>query len=115
MTMNLYDDKNAFWIESPYARVPRPSVRQPDGLILSTMEQMNRYELVQGTHSRSGEQLDTWQAVFSTVGRRRISQAHLQQAHRRDRSRSREVLEGTLRSQRHHAARLENSRPQTRR
>jgi Putative esterase len=68
MTMNLYDDSNAFWIESPYAHVPRPSVRQPDGLILSTMEQMNRYELVQGTHSRSGEQLDTWQAVFSTVG-----------------------------------------------
>ena len=68
MTMNLYDDKNAFWIESPYARVPRPSVREPDGLLLSTMEQMNRYELVQGTHSRSGEQLDTWQAVFSTVG-----------------------------------------------
>jgi hypothetical protein len=68
MTMNLYDDKNAFWIESPYARVPRPSVRASDGLVLSTMEQMNRYELVQGTHSRSGEQLDTWQAVFSTVG-----------------------------------------------
>jgi hypothetical protein len=68
MTMNLYDDKNAFWIESPYARVPRPSVRESDGEVLSTMEQMNRYELVQGTHSRSGEQLDTWQAVFSTVG-----------------------------------------------
>jgi hypothetical protein len=68
MTMNLYEDKNAFWIESPYARVPRPSVRQSDGLVLSTMEQMNRYELVQGTHSRSGEQLDTWQAVFSSVG-----------------------------------------------
>lgn len=68
MTMNLYDDKNAFWIETPYARVPRPSVREPDGLILSTMEQMNRYELVQGTHSRSGEQLDTWQAVFSSLG-----------------------------------------------
>ena len=68
MTMNLYDDKNAFWIESPYGRVPRPSVRQTDGLILGTMEQMNRYELVQGTHSRSGEQLDTWEAVFSAVG-----------------------------------------------
>src|SRR4029077_17574946 len=68
MTMNLYEDKNAFWIESPYARVPRPSVRASDGLVLSTMAQMNRYELVQGTHSRSGEQLDTWQAVFSTVG-----------------------------------------------
>jgi hypothetical protein len=68
MSTNLYDDKNAFWIESPLARIPRPSVRQPDGLILSTMEQMNRYELVQGTHSRSGEQFDIWQAVFSTVG-----------------------------------------------
>jgi hypothetical protein len=68
MTANLYDDKNAFWLESPYARVPRPSVRQPDGLILSTMEQMNRYELVQGTHGRSGEQFDIWQAVFSSVG-----------------------------------------------
>jgi len=67
-TTNLYEDKNAYWIETPYARVPRPSVRQPDGLILSTMEQMNRFELVQGTHGRSGEQLDTWQAVFSTVG-----------------------------------------------
>lgn len=68
MTMNLYEDKNAYWIESPYGKVPRPSVRQSDGLVLTTMEQMNRYELVQGTHSRSGEQLDTWQAVFSTVG-----------------------------------------------
>jgi len=68
MTMNLYDDKNAFWTDGIYGQVPRPSVRQPDGLVLSTMEQMNRYELVQGTHSRSGEQLDTWQAEFSSVG-----------------------------------------------
>jgi hypothetical protein len=68
MTMNLYEDKNAFSIDGPFGKVPRPSVRQPDGLILSTMEQMNRYEFVQGTHSRSGEQLDTWQAVFSSVG-----------------------------------------------
>jgi hypothetical protein len=68
MAMNLYDDKNAFTIDGPFGRVPRPSVRQPDGLVLSTMEQMNRYELVQGTHGRSGEQLDTWEAVFSTVG-----------------------------------------------
>jgi S-formylglutathione hydrolase FrmB len=68
MTMNLYDDSNAFWIDGIYGNVPRPSVRQPDGLVLATMEQMNRYEYVFGTHSRSGEQLDTWQAVFSSVG-----------------------------------------------
>jgi hypothetical protein len=67
-TADIYNDPNAFWIESPYARVPRPSMRQPDGLILSTMEQMNRYELVQGTHDRSGEQFDIWEAVFSSVG-----------------------------------------------
>jgi len=67
MTMNLYDDKNAYWIEGPFARVPRPAMRQADGLVLSTMEQMNRFELVQGTKGRSGEQLDAWQAVFSSV------------------------------------------------
>jgi hypothetical protein len=67
-TTNIYEDKNAFWIETPYSRVPRPSMRQPDGLVLSTMEMMNRYELVQGTHDRSGEQFDIWEAVFSPVG-----------------------------------------------
>jgi hypothetical protein len=67
-TTNLYDDKNAFWIDGAYGHVPRPSVRQPDGLVLSTMEQMNRYEYVMGTHTRSGEQFDIWQAVFSSVG-----------------------------------------------
>jgi len=68
MTMNLYEDKNAFWIEGPFGRVPRPAMRQPDGLVLSTMELMNRYELVLGTRGRSAEQLDAWQAVFSSVG-----------------------------------------------
>jgi hypothetical protein len=68
MTMNLYEDNNAFWVEGPFARVPRPAMRQADGLLLSTMEQMNRFELVQGTKSRSGEQLDAWQAYFSSVG-----------------------------------------------
>jgi S-formylglutathione hydrolase FrmB len=68
MTMNLYEDANAFWIDGPFARVPRPAMRQVDGLLIATMEQMNHYELVMGTHSRSGEQLDAWQAVFSSVG-----------------------------------------------
>ena len=68
VTTNLYEDKNAYFIETPYTRVPRPSMRKPDGLLLSTMEQMNRFELVQGTHDRSGEQFDIWEAVFSPVG-----------------------------------------------
>jgi hypothetical protein len=32
------------------------------------MEQANRYEYVMGTHSRSGEQWDIWQATFSPMG-----------------------------------------------
>ena len=68
MTINLYEDKNAFWVEGPFTREPRPAMRQADGLLISTMEQMNRFELVQGTKGRSAEQLDAWQAYFSTVG-----------------------------------------------
>jgi len=68
-TTNIYEDKNAFWIEGAFGRVPRPSMRQPDGLILSTMELMNHYELVLGTKDRSGEQFDIWEAVFSPAGK----------------------------------------------
>ena len=68
-TTNIYEDKNAYWIDGPFGHVPRPSMRQPDGLILSTMEMMNRYELVLGTKDRSGEQFDIWEAVFSPVGK----------------------------------------------
>ncbi len=68
MSMNLYEDKNAYWMEGPFGRAPRPAMRRADGLVLSTMDMMNRFELVQGTKSRSGQQLDAWQAVFSSVG-----------------------------------------------
>ncbi|HEV2388864.1 MAG TPA: alpha/beta hydrolase-fold protein [Candidatus Acidoferrales bacterium] len=66
--VNLYDDRNALWLEGPMARVPRPDMRETDGTVLTTMEQSNRYELVLGTHGRSTEQWDIWQAVFSPVG-----------------------------------------------
>src|SRR5581483_2926110 len=68
VTTNLYDDENAYFVEGPYGRVERPGARKPDGLVLSTMEQNNRYELVLGTKSRSGDQFDIWQAVFSPAG-----------------------------------------------
>ncbi len=65
---NLYEDKNAFFAEGPFARVARPMMRTTDGLVLNTMEGETRRELVLGTHSRSGDQFDIWQAVFSPVG-----------------------------------------------
>ncbi|MGB6360694.1 MAG: hypothetical protein WBF30_18100, partial [Candidatus Acidiferrales bacterium] len=43
-------------------------MRTTDGLVENTMEGETRRELVLGTHSRSGDQFDIWQAVFSPVG-----------------------------------------------
>jgi hypothetical protein len=66
--VNLYDDKNALWIEGPWSRVPRPAVREVDGSVVTTMDRENRRELVLGTHGRSTEQFNIWQAVFSPLG-----------------------------------------------
>ncbi len=67
-TVNIYDDENAFFRQGPFLQVPLPDKRKTNGILDSTMEQENRYELVLGTHSRSGEQWDIWQAVFSPMG-----------------------------------------------
>ena len=45
------------------------------GHVSVTLEQMNRLELVLGTKSRSGQQWDIWEAVYSPVGRRRLPEA----------------------------------------
>jgi hypothetical protein len=66
--INLYEDKNAYFIEGPHMRVPRPGHRDYRDLPTATMQQMNYYELALGTKSRSGQQFDIWEAVFSPVG-----------------------------------------------
>lgn len=66
--VDIYKDKNAFWYESDFKKVPRPSHRNYLGQIQATMEENNHYELVLGTHGRSGEQWDIWEAVFSPQG-----------------------------------------------
>ena len=66
--VNIYEDKNAFWQEGPFGRVPRPEMRTSDGNVLATMEPAVRREEVMGTHGRSAEQFGIWQAVFSPVG-----------------------------------------------
>ncbi len=68
MTVDIYGDKNAYWSEGPLRRTPRPANRDELGGTVSTMEQDNLRELVLGTKSRSGEQFDAWEAVFSPVG-----------------------------------------------
>jgi hypothetical protein len=66
--VNIYDDKNAFWQEGPFGRVPRPEMRNTTGLVNATMEPAVRREEVIGARGRSAEQFAIWQAVFSPVG-----------------------------------------------
>ena len=65
---NLYEDKNAYERVGPFTTVPIPSDRDGDGDVTAEMGNVNHYELALGTHGRSGEQYDIWQAVFSPAG-----------------------------------------------
>lgn len=66
--INLYEDKNAYFDSGPWRQVKRPGHRDVAGHVSTTIEDMNRRELVLGTKSRSGGQWDIWEAVYSPVG-----------------------------------------------
>jgi hypothetical protein len=66
--VNVYADKNAFWQQGPFGRVPRAEMRNTAGEIMAVMEPAVRREEVMGTHGRSTEQFGIWQAVFSPAG-----------------------------------------------
>ena len=66
--VNIYEDKNAYYQEGQFRRTPRPGKRDYLGHISALLEDMNIKELVLGTKSRSGDQWDIWEAVFSPVG-----------------------------------------------
>lgn len=67
-TTNLYDDKNAFHLEGTHRNAVQPAMRDYLGHVLATTKEMNQYEAALGSHGRSGEQFDIWQAVYSPVG-----------------------------------------------
>ncbi len=46
----------------------QPGFRDYLGHTIATVQSINQYELALGSHSRSGEQFDIWQAVYSPVG-----------------------------------------------
>ena len=66
--VNIYDDQNAYYLGDKWKRTPRPGARNYLGHLSSTLQQMNQRELVLGTKSRSGDQWDIWEAVYSPVG-----------------------------------------------
>jgi hypothetical protein len=67
--INVYDDKNAFYKESEWYKVPTINTRfWTTGDVRLTSQQRITMELVNGTKGRSGGQLDIWSAVFGPVG-----------------------------------------------
>jgi hypothetical protein len=66
--VNIYDDENAFFIESGWMKPERPLMRDEHGQVLVTMREMSQLEAVLGTKRRSGQQLDIWQAAYGPIG-----------------------------------------------
>lgn len=66
--VDLYNDSNAFVRRGDFGQVPIAADRKPDGSVIANTGDEYRYEYVLGTHGRSTEQWDIWQAVFSPAG-----------------------------------------------
>jgi hypothetical protein len=66
--IDLYEDKNAFYLYGAHKQVEQPSMRDYLGHTYITTKEINAYELALGDHGRSGEQFDIWQAVYSPEG-----------------------------------------------
>ncbi len=66
--VNIYEDKNAYYVDNEWSRIDRPNTRSTDGNIRTTMANENLYELVVGDKNRSGGQWDIWEAAFSPIG-----------------------------------------------
>ena len=66
--VNIYEDKNAYFSGPEYRKVEIPGQRNYLGKVSASLRQMNYRELALGTNSRSGEQWDIWQAVYSPMG-----------------------------------------------
>jgi hypothetical protein len=68
VTVNVYEDGNAYEMEGPFQRVLRPEARDWLGHVRASMRDSNHLELALGSRSRSGGQYDIWQAVFGPMG-----------------------------------------------
>ncbi|MFW6160336.1 MAG: alpha/beta hydrolase-fold protein [Acidobacteriota bacterium] len=66
--VNIYEDKNAYFLESRFKKTPRPGRRDYLGHVSTMLIDMNHREFVLGTKTRSGQQWDVWEATFSPVG-----------------------------------------------
>jgi hypothetical protein len=63
--VNIYQDTNAYRLDSQWKHTPRPGQRDWLGHVTATLQELNFRELALATRGRSGEQWDIWQAVYS--------------------------------------------------
>jgi len=63
-SINVYADKNAYFDEGPFAKLPKLLGRLPNDRILDTMQAFSAQENVLGTRGRSGGQMDAFHATF---------------------------------------------------
>ncbi|MDH4109533.1 MAG: alpha/beta hydrolase-fold protein [Gammaproteobacteria bacterium] len=68
VSVDMYEDDNAYFDAGPFNRLPRPEHRNWLGHVSVMMEDENHMELVLGENSRSGGQYDIWEAVYSPMG-----------------------------------------------
>jgi len=66
--IDLYNDTNAFVRKGDFGEIPIAADRKPDGTVIGLSGAEYAYEYVLGTHGRSTEQWDIWQAVYSPAG-----------------------------------------------
>ena len=68
MNINIYEDKNAYWYDSEFQKLPRPAHRDYLGQVHASQYDYNRLEQVLGDRGRSGQQYDIWEATYSAMG-----------------------------------------------
>ncbi|HWP81565.1 MAG TPA: hypothetical protein VNN76_02815 [Bacteroidota bacterium] len=67
--VNVYEDENAYSVGAPWKKTPRAGKRNYKNEVTATLQEMNYFELALGDKSRSGQQWDIWEAVYSPVGK----------------------------------------------
>ncbi|MFK8161324.1 MAG: alpha/beta hydrolase-fold protein [Lewinella sp.] len=67
--VNLYEDDYAYHVGNGFKKTERPGRRDSLGHVSTTLRQMNMREKALGSKSRSGQQWDIWEAVYSPVGK----------------------------------------------
>jgi hypothetical protein len=67
--VDIYNDNNAFLAPGYDPPIPeRPAERTPEGQVGVTMRQMSQFEEVLGSHGRSAQQFEAWEAVYGPAG-----------------------------------------------